>query len=172
MKSLQWAMKEMIPAQPGEVTATYADIDKAKRKLGFQPKTTIREGLELFVKWYRNHPGLADRVRAYRSRGIEWREFTDAKTGRRVVQLTSNTEIESKHAYYDVCPWSADGRYIAFSSARPSDLAGGIDGNRADNIGTANGQVCVADTRDGEILVVAENAFYTSHNGCWPMWRE
>lgn len=63
------AVKEMIPPQPGEVTATYADIDKAKRKLGFQPKTSIREGLELFVDWYGSYPELADRVRTYRSRG-------------------------------------------------------------------------------------------------------
>ncbi len=39
--------------QPGDVVITYADISKAKERIGYTPKTLIREGLERFVDWYR-----------------------------------------------------------------------------------------------------------------------
>ncbi len=60
------ALKEMVPAQPGDVITTYADIEKARRKLGFDPKTSLREGLETFVKWYLNHREMASAVRGFR----------------------------------------------------------------------------------------------------------
>ena len=60
------AIKEMVPAQPGDVTATYADIEKAGRKLGFRPQTSIKEGLDRFVSWYRDNPELVEAVRAFR----------------------------------------------------------------------------------------------------------
>lgn len=41
------------PMQMGDVELTYADISKAKRLLGYEPKITIDEGLKDFVKWYR-----------------------------------------------------------------------------------------------------------------------
>ncbi len=43
------------PIQPGDVPATYADIDATQRDFGFVPKTTIDEGLPRFVEWYRQH---------------------------------------------------------------------------------------------------------------------
>jgi UDP-glucuronate 4-epimerase len=42
-----------LPAQPGDVPVTYADISKAKRLLGYQPKIAIEVGIEKFVEWYR-----------------------------------------------------------------------------------------------------------------------
>ena len=45
-------IKEM-PMQPGDVDRTYADVSKAKRLLGYDPKTSFKEGIENFVKWYR-----------------------------------------------------------------------------------------------------------------------
>lgn len=60
------AIKELVPAQPGDVTATYADIGRAERKLGFRPRTSIQEGIEHFVKWYRDKPQLAQAVRSFR----------------------------------------------------------------------------------------------------------
>jgi UDP-glucuronate 4-epimerase len=42
-----------LPAQPGDVPVTYADISKAKRLLGYQPKIAIEVGIEKFVDWYR-----------------------------------------------------------------------------------------------------------------------
>jgi UDP-glucuronate 4-epimerase len=60
------ATKEMVPPQPGDVVATYADISKAKTKLGFSPKTSLKEGLKHFVRWYMNHPDLTRTVRQFR----------------------------------------------------------------------------------------------------------
>jgi UDP-glucuronate 4-epimerase len=44
---------EYLPAQPGDVPVTYADVSKAARLLGYSPKVPIREGLRRFVSWYR-----------------------------------------------------------------------------------------------------------------------
>lgn len=46
---------EFLPMQPGDVEATYADIDRARTKLGFSPKTPLAEGLASFVRWYRDY---------------------------------------------------------------------------------------------------------------------
>jgi len=40
------------PIQPGDVPETYADISTATEKLGFRPRTDIREGIKLFLDWY------------------------------------------------------------------------------------------------------------------------
>ncbi len=47
------AIIEHIPMQPGDVDCTYADISKATRELGYDPKTDIRTGLSEFVEWFR-----------------------------------------------------------------------------------------------------------------------
>jgi UDP-glucuronate 4-epimerase len=44
---------DYLPAQPGDVPITYADVSKAARLLGYAPKVPIREGLRRFVAWYR-----------------------------------------------------------------------------------------------------------------------
>ena len=49
------AKKEMLPMQPGDTTASLADISKAKKMLGYEPKTTIKEGVPKFVEWYREY---------------------------------------------------------------------------------------------------------------------
>jgi len=43
-----------VPLQPGEVDVTYADIKKAKRLLGWEPKIKVEEGMKKFVEWYKN----------------------------------------------------------------------------------------------------------------------
>ena len=52
------AKKDFLPMQPGDVVASLADISHAREKLGFDPKTTIREGVPQFVKWYREYYGI------------------------------------------------------------------------------------------------------------------
>jgi UDP-glucuronate 4-epimerase len=52
------AAKEMMPMQPGDVPATYADIDDLAREIGFRPATTIEEGVARFAKWYRDYHNL------------------------------------------------------------------------------------------------------------------
>jgi UDP-glucuronate 4-epimerase len=44
---------EYLPAQPGDVPITFADVSKAARLLGYSPKVPIRDGLSRFVSWYR-----------------------------------------------------------------------------------------------------------------------
>ncbi|HTZ36311.1 MAG TPA: NAD-dependent epimerase/dehydratase family protein [Stellaceae bacterium] len=53
------AIKKMMPMQVGDVVSTYADIEAARRDLGFEPKTPIAEGIPRFVAWYRAYHGLA-----------------------------------------------------------------------------------------------------------------
>jgi UDP-glucuronate 4-epimerase len=47
------AIKEMLPMQPGDVPATYADIEDLAREIGFRPATAIEEGIARFAEWYR-----------------------------------------------------------------------------------------------------------------------
>lgn len=43
----------MKPMQPGDVVETYADVSDLVRDVGFSPNTTIEDGIEQFVNWYR-----------------------------------------------------------------------------------------------------------------------
>ncbi|MBU9713488.1 NAD-dependent epimerase [Evansella tamaricis] len=49
------ANKEFLPMQPGDVQATFADIDDLNKATGFKPTTSIDEGLKKFVDWYRQY---------------------------------------------------------------------------------------------------------------------
>ena len=49
------ANKNMLPIQPGDVPATYADIDDLVHDVGFKPSTPIEVGIERFLKWYRSY---------------------------------------------------------------------------------------------------------------------
>jgi UDP-glucuronate 4-epimerase len=49
------AVKEMLPMQPGDVPATYADIEDLARDVGFKPATTIEDGVGRFAKWFREY---------------------------------------------------------------------------------------------------------------------
>jgi len=49
---------EMLPMQAGDVHATYASIDKLRGAVGYEPTTTIKEGIPVFAKWYREYHGL------------------------------------------------------------------------------------------------------------------
>ena len=52
------ATRDLQPIQPGDVPATAADISAIQRDLGFEPTTTIEEGIPKFVDWYRNYHGI------------------------------------------------------------------------------------------------------------------
>ena len=52
------AEKIMEPIQPGDVPATYADIEASTRDLGFVPTTPIAAGIPKFVAWFSNYYGL------------------------------------------------------------------------------------------------------------------
>ncbi|WP_022729024.1 GDP-mannose 4,6-dehydratase [Fodinicurvata sediminis] len=46
------------PAQPGDMEATFADIEAARRDLGFSPRTNLSKGLEQLTVWFREYYGL------------------------------------------------------------------------------------------------------------------
>ena len=43
---------KQLPMQPGDVDRTYADIGKAKKLIGYEPKVSFEQGIKNFVKWY------------------------------------------------------------------------------------------------------------------------
>src|SRR4249919_1964780 len=49
---------EMLPAQPGDVEETYADVEALKDAVGFEPSTPIEVGVKRFVAWYRDFYGV------------------------------------------------------------------------------------------------------------------
>jgi UDP-glucuronate 4-epimerase len=56
------ARKTMLPMQPGDVPATFADVDDLMRDTGFRPATSIEVGVERFVRWYQSYYPHVERV--------------------------------------------------------------------------------------------------------------
>ena len=52
------AKMNFMPMQPGDVPATYADVNKAKEILGFEPSVAVKEGVKSFVNWYKSYHAL------------------------------------------------------------------------------------------------------------------
>jgi len=53
------AIIDRQPLQPGDVPQTFADITKARRILGYDPRVPIEEGIQRFVEWWRERPNRA-----------------------------------------------------------------------------------------------------------------
>jgi UDP-glucuronate 4-epimerase len=51
------ARRELLPMQPGDVPATFADVAAMERDFGWRPTTDLRTGLTRFVGWWRSHFG-------------------------------------------------------------------------------------------------------------------
>ncbi len=49
------AEKNLLPMQAGDVPETFADVDDLVRDIGFRPQTTIEDGIEKFVAWFRDY---------------------------------------------------------------------------------------------------------------------
>lgn len=49
---------KQLPMQPGDVDRTFADVSKAKELIGYNPKTSFKEGIENFVNWYKINGGI------------------------------------------------------------------------------------------------------------------
>jgi UDP-glucuronate 4-epimerase len=49
------AIKRFLPMQPGDVPATFADVDDLTRDIGLAPRTALEVGIERFVQWYRDY---------------------------------------------------------------------------------------------------------------------
>jgi UDP-glucuronate 4-epimerase len=52
------AVKNLLPMQPGDVPATYADIEELCDAAGFTPSTPLEEGIRRYVAWFREYYGL------------------------------------------------------------------------------------------------------------------
>ena len=53
------AEKNYLPLQPGDVPATYADVDDLMDDVGFKPDTPIEKGIAEFVNWYKSYYGVS-----------------------------------------------------------------------------------------------------------------
>jgi UDP-glucuronate 4-epimerase len=49
------AKKKLLPMQPGDVPATYADVESLEEITGFKPRTSMSDGIQRFVEWYREY---------------------------------------------------------------------------------------------------------------------
>lgn len=49
------AIKGLLPLQSGDVPYTYADVKDLVEQFNYQPATTVRDGVQEFVNWYRNY---------------------------------------------------------------------------------------------------------------------
>jgi len=54
---------EYRPAHPADVPITWADVTRARQRLGWQPQVSLEAGLEACVAWYRSHRELARAIR-------------------------------------------------------------------------------------------------------------
>jgi UDP-glucuronate 4-epimerase len=53
------AVKRMLPLQLGDVHRTYANVDDLAQAVGFRPSTSIEQGIDNFVRWYRQYYGVS-----------------------------------------------------------------------------------------------------------------
>ena len=49
------AIRELLPLQPGDVPSTYANVEALEIAVGYKPATTVRDGVNAFVAWYRRY---------------------------------------------------------------------------------------------------------------------
>ncbi len=56
------AIKQMLPMQAGEVTETFADIEKSQQLLNFRPAVSLEEGILQFIEWFKQYHGLSSKL--------------------------------------------------------------------------------------------------------------
>lgn len=49
------AIQDLLPLQPGDVPATFADVSELSRQVEYRPSTSVRDGVRAFVAWYRDY---------------------------------------------------------------------------------------------------------------------
>ncbi len=54
------AKKEMLPIQPGDVPATFANVEDLVENLGYKPETKIQDGIDAFIDWYREYYSMVN----------------------------------------------------------------------------------------------------------------
>lgn len=53
------ANKEFLPLQPGDVPATYADVNDLVKNLHYKPNSTIKKGIQAFINWYKEYYSIS-----------------------------------------------------------------------------------------------------------------
>jgi hypothetical protein len=99
--------------------------------------------------------------------GRQASEHVYAETGRTIVRLTDN-DLFNVHTYYDICPWSHDGRYVVYSGADPDTIT---DEFGHDGVSSSSGQVFVIDMATREIFRIADTALFNMHSGAMCCWH-
>lgn len=61
------AKMQFLPMQPGDIPESFANIEKARAMLAFEPSTPIEKGIPAFLDWYRANPQLAKAAAVARS---------------------------------------------------------------------------------------------------------
>ena len=56
------AVKNMMPMQPGDVPETFADVEKARKKLNYEPSTPISIGIPKFISWFKEQKDLISQI--------------------------------------------------------------------------------------------------------------
>ncbi len=54
------AVVNLLPRQPGDVLATYADIDSLSEVAGYSPRVSLEEGLSRFIEWYKDYYSVSE----------------------------------------------------------------------------------------------------------------
>lgn len=57
-KTGKTVVKNLLPIQPGDVRRTYADVSALREELGYNPSTTVEDGVGKFIDWYREYYGV------------------------------------------------------------------------------------------------------------------
>ena len=52
------AKKELLPMQPGDVPSTFSDCSSLESYISYKPNTSIKDGIESFISWYREFYGI------------------------------------------------------------------------------------------------------------------
>lgn len=94
------------------------------------------------------------------------RSFRDAETGREIWQLTEGPDAHL-HSYYDVSPWSPDGRELVYSSVAPDSLQIA----HGDNLASEEARVVTLDLSTWTERTLASGAFFTTHTGTYATWH-
>jgi len=144
---------ESLPEQLGDVPKTYADISKARRMLGYDPKVKIEEGLRRTVEWHvKKHAEsvkpevkeLQDAIRTYSAikikAGIDrFNRFKDpAYTEKDILQLASVRDVLLKNIFNVNEPKARDIRVLASAYKVMGDVCAYL-GDKKSNIWGLNG---------------------------------
>ena len=99
--------------------------------------------------------------------GVEKTTFTDPVSRKEIWRLTQSDVMADRHTYYDINPWSPDGKQIVFSSAMVDDITVPV----RDLLSTDRGALYLMDAETFAITWLTGDAHYQTHNGAYAAWH-